>query len=482
MADADPKPAVEYLENTVNFDTGTITKNTCVVETRDDLDPVSEGGVPDNMISFNDLVVLIVLYHGGIEKNIESRSLRHPHILSSDFRHIANLANITLAPAGMVNLGTDTELPHRAIEINTLLQDSIIRGFQSQIDDIKGKADEIIIPSTDLRSRSSKFCDYCIDFTYRAYDGIPKFVSGLVGYTFKGVLRFCRSKLFPTMNGGAKRQREPPDTQSYTQSDPSSSKRPAAAVDFKMSPDLCVVIFDNVRRSIKEDDYTTFPKLCGSISAPSGSCISANQNAGSRCRILNVIKGFGTEQLIPFVDKYLAYSSVSDEPLKMGVVKLTFSIDANGNVTIKSDKYDPLLLMEKIKYSIVKTRNEVTGQIEQVYWSTMKNCIDTCTRYNSDDLTKEVAHNNQTVLVYDLTCSGMSLTLDVPLDLNSLVNPRPVAIPGGGSMIKKNKSSRKRIRTRKIKNRSTNVKYLRNRRNVKKVKRKTKKVRRTHRK
>lgn len=472
MADSEPKSAVEYLEDTVNFDTSEVTKNTCVVETRDD---IHKGGVPDDMISFNDLVVLIVLYHGLIKETIQSSSIRHPDINSTDFPHVTNLANITLAPAGMVNLGTETELPSRATEINTFLQESIIRGFQSQIDDIKGKADAIIQPSTNLRSSTYyKLCDYCIDFAYKAYDGVTGLVSGLVGYTFKGMLRVCRSKLFP-MTGGA-----PPLKK--LRSTPSLSS--PSAYDFKMSPDLCVVIFDNVRRSIKEADYTTFPTLCGSISAPSELCISANQNAGSRCRILNVIKGFGDQTLLPFVNKYLAYSSVSDEPLKMGVVKLTFSIDANGNVTIKSDKYDPLLLMDKIKVTVVEdyTTRDKSGNPQRVFWSSMKRCIEYCTRYDpGSDI--ELNHNNLTVLDFDLTCSSMSRAVDVPPQLNSTINPlRMQNVGGGGGVIKKNKSSRKRIRTRKIKNRSTNVKYLRNRRNVKKVKRKTKKVRRTYRK
>lgn len=477
MADAEPEPksAVEYLEDTIDFDTPGIVTGNCIDKAVTE-HAVNEGGVPDNMISFNDLVVLIVLYHGRIEENIESRLLLHPVIQSSDFPHITNLANITLAPTGMVNMGLQTELNSKAEQINASLQASIIRGFQSQIDDIQDRANKVITPSTNLRSsRYYKLCDYCIDFTYRAYDGIPKFVSGLVGYTFKGVLRFCRSKLFP-MIGGTKRPRAVLNTPS------TPSAPPAATLDFKMSPDLCVVIFDNVRRSIKEVDDTEFPTLCRSISAPSESCKSAIRNASSRCRILNVIKGFDAETLLPFVNKYLAYNSTADVPLDMGVVKLTFSIDRTGNVTIKKEKYNPLHLMDKIKYSIVDTRNEVTGQNEQVYWSTMKNCIDTCTRYNSDDLTKEVVHDNQTVLVYDLTCSSMPRTLDVPVFLNNLVNPRRAAVPGGGGIIKKNKYSRKRIRTRKIKNRSTNVKYLRNRRNIKNLKRKTKKVRRTHRK
>jgi hypothetical protein len=479
MDDAEPKSAVEYLEDTVNFDTGEITKNTCVVEKRDD---VIEGGVPGDMISFNDLVVLIVLYHGRIEEKIESRSLRHPVIMYTDFPHITNLGNVTFAPTAMVNAGSVDELLSKAAEIG----DMIKRGFESQINDItsktddiiKRKADEIIIPSTDLRSRSSKFCDYCIDYAYKARDGVTGVFSGLYGYTFKSMLRVCRSKLFP-MSGGAIG-----DKRSRQALDPSSSKRPAPAVDFKISPDLCVVIFDNVRRSIKQIECKRFPTVCNSICPPIESCTVAGRNADSRCRVLNVIKGFGEQEFLPFVDKYLAYSSISDELLNMGVVKLKFSIDANGNVKIEDKKiYNALALMEKICYSVLYDYKitDKNGTPQRVFWSSMKRCIDYCTRYDpGSDI--ELNHNNLTVLSFDLTCSSMSETISVPLELNNLVTQLRAAIPGGGGVIKKNKSSRKRIRTRKIKNRSTNVKYLRNRRNVKKVKRKTKKVRRTHRK
>ena len=475
-AGVNPRSAVDYLEDTVNFDTGEITKNTCVVETRDD---VIEGGVPGDMISFNDLVVLIVLYHGRIEENIESRSIRHPVIMSTDFPHIiTNLGNVTFAPTAMVNAGSVDELLSKAAEIG----DMIKQGFESQINDItsktddiiKRKADEIIIPSTDLRSRSSKFCDYCIDYAYKARDGVTGVFSGLYGYTFKSMLRVCRSKLFP-MTGGApplKKHRSTPSLRSPT------------AADFKMSPDLCVVIFDNVRRSIKQIECQRFPTVCNSICPPIESCTVAGRNADSRCRVLNVIKGFGEQEFLPFVDKYLAYSSISDERLNMGVVKLKFSIDHNGNVKIEDKKiYNALALMEKIYYSVLYDYKitDTTGTPQRVFWSSMKRCIEYCTRYDpGSDI--ELNHNNLTVLSFDLTCSSMSETISVPPGLNSLVTQLRTAIPGGGGVIKKNKSSRKRIRTRKIKNRSTNVKYLRNRRNVKKVKRKTKKVRRTYRK
>lgn len=140
--------------------------------------------------------------------------------------------------------------------------------------------------------------------------------------------------------------------------------------------------------------------------------------------------------------------------------------------------------MEKINYTVVEDikTTDTNGRPQRVFWSSMKRCINYCTTVDKD-FTTPLGKNNLTVLSFDLTCSSMSRAVDVPPQLNSTINPlRMQTVGGGGSVIKKNKSSRKRIRTRKIKNRSTNVKYLRNRRNVKKVKRKTKKVRRTHRK
>ena len=171
----------------------------------------------------------------------------------------------------------------------------------------------------------------------------------------------------------------------------------------------------------------------------------------------------------------------------MGVVKLIFSIDANGNVTIKRKYYRALELMEKINYAVVPS----ASQLEQVYWSSVKKCIYYCTKYD-ENLVTELNTDNQTVLVYDLTCSSMPSSVSKPLAVNSMANALTVQLPGGGGSVnKKNKTSslrkktnkiqRKRIRTRKIKNRSTNVKYLRNRRNVKILKRKTKKNKRTRR-
>jgi hypothetical protein len=487
------KNADEYLNQIVNFDDHTPT-GSCIAQ--QDVDKANGdisdkgddavendevGGAPGDMISFNDLVVLIVLYHGRIEGDIKSRRLLHPVIQSSDFPHIDNIANITLAPTGMVNIGSSVgELNTRANEIRIKLQDEIVKGFQLQIDEITRKTDEIIKPSTDLRSSSSRVCDYCIDFAYRASGRVAEVVSGLYGYTFQGMLRVCRSKLFPMSGGvlGDKRSRQALD--------PSSSSKRPATLNFKISPNLCVVIFDNVRRSIREDDCITFPAVCGSVCPPDEFCTQAARNVDSRCRILNLIKGFGGQGLIPFVDKYLIYSSKKDQPLNMGVVKLIFSIDANGNVTIKRKYYPALDLMEKINYAVVQT----PGNPEKVYWSNMKPCIDYCTRFDpGSDI--ELNHNNLTVLSFDLTCSSLPISVSNPLELNSVATGLVTSLPGGGSVNKKNKSSslrkktnkiqRKRIRTRKIKNRSMNVKYLRNRRNVKILKRKTKKNKRTRR-
>jgi hypothetical protein len=199
--------------------------------------------------------------------------------------------------------------------------------------------------------------------------------------------------------------------------------------------------------------------------------------------VLNAIKGFGVGEFLPFVDKYLAYSSVADAPLRMGVAKLTPIVDSNGNVSFEREDYDPLVLMEKINYIVVDdpTTIDQTGKPQRVFWSSMKRCIEYCTTHNNKFVAKP-APKNLTVFNFDLTCSSMSCVISVPPELNSRVNALRAQFPGGGGgVIKKNKSSRKRIRTRKIKNRSTNVKYLRNRRNVKNLKRKTKKVRRTYR-
>ena len=148
------KSAVEYLKEIVDFDTPTPT-GSCIAQhdkaDSDDDDGNGDGdddaitgdgagGAPGDMISFNDLVVLIVLYHGRIEGDIESRHLSHPVIESIDFPHIDNLANISLAPTGMVHVGSAvSELNDRANEIRDKLQIEIVKGFKLQIDEITRK-------------------------------------------------------------------------------------------------------------------------------------------------------------------------------------------------------------------------------------------------------------------------------------------------------------------------------------------------------
>jgi hypothetical protein len=270
--------------------------------------------------------------------------------------------------------------------------------------------------------------------------------------------------------------------------DPSSSKRPNT-LKFKINPPLCLVIFDNVRRSIKEKDCGTFPQVCSSVCPPNEYCTQAGINTDSRCRIINIMKGFvaNNDTLLPFVDKYLTYSSETDKPLGMGVIKITFSIDAHGNVTIDQKKYDPEDLMKKISY-----HNEpipVTAgqpQTQRMYCSTMKWCIEYCTTHDPNDAV--LNHTNQTVLVFDLSCSSSGRVLTEPLPLDPTIR---FAHPGGGYPNNKNKTSslrkktkkiqRKRTRTAKLKTRPPSVKYLRNRRYIKKNKNKTKKFKRTRR-
>jgi len=505
----EPKSAVEYLNEIVDLNSGKITSDTsdsCIaqpsgLDNEQENEATTTADAPANptaaqgdgmqggngdMISFNDLVVLIVLYHGSIDPSITSRITTPPLITSIDFPHIKNAANLSLAPTGMVNVGTGAELINQAKTFLEIFTAKVQEGFRLQIDDIKEKSDRIIEPSLDRRSTPYKICDYCIDFAKKKYEEALVLVSRVSGqymYTkFEGILRVCRSKLFPmSVGGNGKRGRDALD--------PPSSKRSAATLNFEISPPLCLVIFDNVRRSIKEEDCRTFQQVCRSVCPPNEYCTQAGLNTNSRCRIINIMKGFGdvNDNLLPFVDKYLIYSSKTDKPLGMGVIKITFSIDANANVTIDQKKYDPENLMTIISYHnepIPVTPEQ--PQTQTMYFSTMKRCIEYCTKY--DDKGAFLNPTNQTVLVFDLSCSSSGRVLTNPLPLDSNIR---FARPGGGYPNNKNKTSslrkktkkiqRKRTRTAKLKTRPPSVKYLRNRRYIKKNKNKTKKFKRTRR-
>ena len=138
----------------------------------------------------------------------------------------------------------------------------------------------------------------------------------------------------------------------------------------------------------------------------------------------------------------------------MGVVKLKFSIDINGNVNSNTRIYDPRRLMTETGYIDPKTGS---------WWSSMQGWLDRC-----------VEPGDETVCVVDLSCSGIvcekQTLVDLPGDLQS---------PGGGRIIKKKiyskKKTRRNSKQKSIRKNSKRVKHIRNRRNIRKNK--TKKIR-----
>jgi hypothetical protein len=129
----------------------------------------------------------------------------------------------------------------------------------------------------------------------------------------------------------------------------------------------------------------------------------------------------------------------------MGVVKLKFSIDANGSVKSDRKLYDPRDVMYRA----------VASQDGTSLWSSMQQWAQVCT--DPDD---------ETVCIVDLSCSG------IVCKRPGLVNLTDVQSPGGGKIIKQKSYSRKKTRrnhhTKRIKNKSKHIKRVRNKRSIRK--------------
>jgi hypothetical protein len=178
------------------------------------------------------------------------------------------------------------------------------------------------------------------------------------------------------------------------------------------------------------------------------------RHCNERCRKLYIVKGFGSDRILPFVNKHFQYDYVFDKPLNMGVVKLKFSIDGSGNVKSFVKKYDPKKLMQEAGTLQPGTTSS---------WSSMQEWIGKC-----------VNPSDGTVCIVDLSCAGIVCQNPTLVEL-----PGDVQSPGGGGIIKKKSYSRKKNRRnskpKSIRKNSKRIKHVRNKRNIRKNK--TKKIR-----
>ena len=161
-----------------------------------------------------------------------------------------------------------------------------------------------------------------------------------------------------------------------------------------ISSDMCVALLDDLRKSIKEFDKHRFPLICKTIPTENMNkgCMAAMTDIEYRCRSLNIIKGFGGENL-QFINKYLVYNTVNDKPMNMGASILKFKIDKMNKVKCDTHEISPEILMEQIYiHKIV----DPSDNKNITYWSNMQDCISYCT---------SSIGRNKTVFVIDLSCS-----------------------------------------------------------------------------
>ena len=223
---------------------------------------------------------------------------------------------------------------------------------------------------------------------------------------------------------------------------------------FSMSHDMCVLMLDDLRSSIQNFDRVRFPIICQGLEHIPPYKVALNY-CDERCRKLYIVKGFGSNPLLTYVNKHFQYNCRDDKPLNMGVVKLKFSIDSNGNVNSNPKLYKPEDLM--LTTGLVDPANTTS------FWCSMQDWIQLCTD-----------HGDETVCVVDLSCSGIVCEKQTLVDYEL-----PFQALGGGGVIKKKsysrKNTRKNSKQKSIRKNSKRIKHVRNKRNIRKNK--TKKIR-----
>ena len=441
-----------------------------------DLDESQVGG-DGTSVDINNIIILIILFHGIINLTEEQirQQMAPPTINTDALPNIVNLAYWGFAPMGLPNIGLLQELDiiKKIVEhdMTELITSSVKSSLQSSLQSIEDKANEIIDRRlTDIRRPSpgnssgifSRVCNFC--FKFMPSSGlITGLVRSIENYEFKDVFTVCKKIIPGSILSIGKRKRQDED-------DSPDTKHPRIQTSFSMSHDMCVLLFDDLRKSMQLIDRGRFTMICGDIKTVTGKAALAN--CGDRCRNLKILKGFDgpdKQPKPPFVNKDLAYNDIDDNIAEMGVIKLRCSIDDSGKVICKSQKFKPLKLMEKI----------MTAKVGNLMWSNMEACIRYCSLHDPNG--RPVSNpNNTTVCAIDLSCSGF-----VGGNPQMVLLPQGVGSPGGGKGNKKKpkstKKARRKSRTKRIRNKSTNIKHMRNMRNRRKCKNNTKKLKKSRR-
>jgi len=414
----------------------------------------SQLGGHGSSVDINNIIILIVLAHGLInltEEQIRQKTT-HPFINTESLPKIENLAYLGIAPTGMVNIGIIQELSIFNKIVEQDMTELITSSIESSLQSIENKAQEIVHSRlTDIRSPIkrgssgivSRICNVCFN-VMRRFSLLADSVSSIVNYTFKGILSVCK-KTIPTAvlsRGGGKRNTPHGDDPDTTHQQIQNS--------FSMSHDMCVLLFDDLRESIKRFDGSRFRMICHGVTTQTGQAALANCDA--RCRKLHIVKGFGSDALPQFVNKHLAYNHDVDKVANMGVIKLSFSINGKGEVICNPENFDPRILMGGIG----------KAQTGVLMWSSMEEWIRRCTYTDQ---------GGKTVCVVDLSCSSFLCGTPQMRDLDHL----NLACPGGGKGNKKKSKSTKKAR------RNSRSKRIRNIRNRRKCKNNTKKLKKSRR-
>jgi hypothetical protein len=410
----------------------------------------SQSGGLDG-VSINNITILIMLAHGLINLTREAINNQrdHPYIEHDSLPNVKNLAYFGFAPTGMVNIGVIDELSIISDNIQRIIEPEIQKIANSSLQSIQNKTKQLM-RDTNVQTRLQSIKDprpkakvsivskICNNICFRFRSVITP-LSTVVNHIFNDMFSVCKnilpSTIFSSSGGTPKGV-----TTKLPLRKPYSMRQ-----SLSISDDMCVLLFDDLRSSIQNFDRSRFPIICANLQGQVV-CDAALENCEERCRKLYIVKGFGSDIILPFVNKHFQYDYVFDKPLNMGVVKLKFSIDGSGNVKSIVKKYDPKKLMLEAGAIQAGTTSA---------WSSMQEWIEKC-----------VNPTDGTVCIVDLSCAGIVCQNPTLVELPHLESP------GGGKIIKKKSYSRKKTRrnhhTKRIKNKSKHIKRVRNKRSIRK--------------
>ena len=206
-----------------------------------------------------------------------------------------------------------------------------------------------------------------------------------------------------------------------------------------VSPDLCVLMLDNLRQSVKESNAAEFASW-QNVKTSDLHTRAALDNPDERYRSLNIVKGFGVDprlaRSLPY-KKYVAYHDKNDKASKMGVTTMTFRVNNKNKVTTSKSFISADELMPLIKYD---ERPDLAGGT--LYSATMEDLI--------TYIIGKAKKAPETIVLMDLTCSICS-------DKRLLAKPLPEytrrIVQGGSNKKSKLKTKKNKTKQNKTKNR-----------------------------